>query len=297
MELPDFVEAKLKDAATKTPSTTIESLREEFEKIYEDDFIQSDPSFDTDESRQKYALQVFWTRFVGRPPIKPYTIIPVGVDSIRKNKSSGILTTSLFALDKTKKLRRISLKGEICSIVDDITFFSAYKDVQLGSFKDSQDLQADDRAEFNHPVEVDVTPEELIKMLNIPYVTIKDAKDNLSKVGSDGYVHQNDWRAVRGIINTSSQAKEDSESQWGVYHIRDETIPADAKSRVTKSGQVITPGMSLWVSPNIMLYDRDSDCIFLGPTVVAKDKKTKKPTGEINMNCYCIIPIHPRYST
>ena len=297
MELPDFVEAKLKDATTKTPSTTSEALREEFEKIYEDDFIQSDPSFTSDESRQKYALQVFWTRFVGRPPINPYTIIPVGVDSIRKDKSSGILKTSLYALDKTQKLRRISMKGEVCNLVNDLSYFNAYKDVQLGSFKDSQDLQADDRAEFDTPIEISLTPEELIKKLNIPFITIKEAKNDPSRVGSDGYVNSTDWRAIRGIINSSTKAKEDADYQWGIYHIRDGSIDADAKSRVTKSGNVITPGMSLWVSPRLMDYDRLSDCIFLGPTVKAKDRTTKKETGEVDMNCYCIIPIHPRYST
>ena len=179
MELPDYVEAKLKDAATKTPSATIEALREEFEKIYEDDFIQNDASFKTDESRLKYALQVFWTRFVGRPPIKPYTIIPVGVDTVRMN-DTGVLTTSLFALDKTWKLRRISMKGDICNVIEELSFFNAYKDIQLGTFRDSQDLQADDFAKW--------------VVENKPHLV--EIEDEIQKIGGFGELDVKMW--IRG---------------------------------------------------------------------------------------------------
>ena len=284
MEYPDFVMEKLKAISQRT-EIELEQLKKEYQTFFESDFIKDDKQFANDDERHRYAKGVFWTRYILRKPVKPFNLIPIGADSVRKNKA-GVNNTSVFALDSKGKLRRVSFKGDICKVAKNLTFFSMYKDVSLSEFKDSSDLLADNRAVFKDPVKVNMSAEQLLETLGYDRVTILDAKNNLSKMGSDGYLVRTDWKCIRGIVQRHNRSPEDAESEWGVYTISDETVDPDKmEPEVTPSGEILPPGFSVWVSPSLMNYGMESECLFYG-TLQADTK------GKVTMNCYCIVPLH-----
>ena len=285
MEYPDFVAKKLEEISKRT-DIPLEQVQKEYENFFNSDFIRDDSQFADDDERHRYAKGVFWTRYILRKPVKAFNFIPIGMDSVRKGKSTGLLNTAIFALDDKGKLSRISLKGDVCKSVKDITLFSMYKGVQLGEFKDSADLIADDRAEFKNPIQVNMDPKQLVDTLNIEYTTVIDANRHLSKIDSTGYVDKTDWKAVRGFIQRANKSGPDSDSEWGVYTIVDETVdPEKIEPEVTPSGEILPPGFSVWISPNLMNYGRESECVFLG--TITKDTK-----GKISMNCYSVVPLY-----
>ena len=285
MELPEFVTKKLEDISKRT-SIDIEQVKKDYEKFFNSDFIKEDTSFANDEDRHTYAKGVFWTRYILRKPTKPFDLIPIGVDSVRKSKATSLMNTSLFCLDTKGKIRRVSMKGDVCKEVKNIVFWSLYKGVMLGEFRDSPDLLADDRAEFEKPIKINASPMQLLEQLDIERTTIIDAKDHLSRVGSDGYVIKDDWKAIQGLVQRTNKNPEDSENEWGIVSLADETVdPEKMEPEVTASGEILPPGFTIFCSPSLLTFARDSEVLFLGPIV-------KNKNGQISMNGYCIVPIH-----
>ena len=284
MEYPSFVTKKLEQISNRT-GIQLEKIKDDYEKFFNSDFMKDDSQFENDEERHRYAKGVFWTRYILRKPVKEFNLIPIGMDSVRKNKS-GINYASIFALDDKGKIRRVSLKGEVCKVVKDLTLFSMYKEIKLGEFKDSSDLVADDRAVFEKPIQVNMDPKQLVETLGITETTIADAENNLSKKDSTGYVDKNDWKSINGFIQRANRNKEDAENEWGVYTIVDETVdPDEQEPEVTPSGEVLPPGFSIWISPNLMNYGIESECKFLG--TISKNTK-----GKVTMNCYAVVPLY-----
>ena len=288
MEYPDFVSKKLEEISKRT-ETDIEEVKKEYEKFFNSDFIQGDEQFTNDEDRHQYAKNVFWTRYILRKPVKSFNLIPIGMDSIRKSKKTGMENTSMFCLDDKGDIRRVTLKGDICKAVKNLSLWSMYKDIKLGEFKDSKDLIADDRADFNNPEKLSVSPEDLLSNQEFPEVKIIDAGKQLSKVGSDGYVVKTDWKCIRGIVLRYNKSGEDADSEWGVYTIVDESVDPDKmEPEVSPSGEILPPGFSVWTSPNLMNYGVESECRFIGTIQKSQD-------GKVSMNAYSVIPIHAHY--
>lgn len=285
MELPENVVQTLEKIAKKT-NTDIKTLEQDYEEIFNDDFVQKDEQFKDDEDRRTYVLGRLHTTYISRPKVEAYNVIPIGADSIRRYKSG--LNSSLFVLDKTGKIVRVALLGDITGITKEVAYFHMYKDVKLGSFRDSGDLIADDRAKFEEPIPIDMKPESLLETLKLKPVSIAEAGDHLSRLDEKGYPIKNDWKCIRGIIQYSREGTRDDGGEWGQYFISDMSVGLNA---VTEEGNIVR-GMTAWIAPNLMNYMRYSDCYFLGTLA---ETKRRDDTTEIQMNCYCIIPIHVQY--
>jgi hypothetical protein len=187
----------------------------------------------------------------------------------------------------------VSLQGDICFKIKTLSFFNLYEGVKLWEFKDSSDLGADDRAKFENPVAIEMNPMDLLDRLKIEKTTIADAYNHISKKDSAGYPNKNDWKCIQGFVGFTSQTDYENGDfgEWGKMIVSDETTDTE-KTSVSASGDVISPGFTLWTSPTLQNYPRESECYFLGPIVESKRKdKSGHESIQIVMNCYCIIPI------
>ena len=284
VEYPEDVLKKLEAIAEKS-SSDIEQVKAKYEEFFSDPFIQEDPQFVDDNDRHQYCIQVFWNKYILRPPVAPKTIIPIGITGANKTKK-GNLTADMFVIDAADgKLKRIVLKGDCANNVKKVLLFHKYENVELGSFRDSVDLIGDDRANFDNPIKVEATPEQIIAKLNFKRCKISEAPNNLSRVGSDGYVDKTDWRIIRGVIASERQCQPDADYQWGFYTITDNTVKDDEPT-ITPDGRVVPPGFTISTNPLVMQYSRDSQCDFLG--TIEKNQKD----GRISMRSNCIILIH-----
>ncbi len=287
MEIPDYV-IKMLEQIAKKQEVELDVVIKEYEKEFNDPFIQDDPQFSDDTSRHHYLSGSFWSTNVTRQKVIPTTIIPIGADAIRKGKTSGMPYTSLYVLDGTGKLRRIGFNGNSCFKLKEITFWNMYKDVKLKEYQDGNDLGADDRAIFENPIAMDdFDPKELIDKLNIPKVKLIDVKNNLSKVDSSGYAITTDWKCVHGYIQYEGM-KEYEEGKYGEYGKYTITEPGTMPT-ISSDGKVNQSGFTCWTGPTIMNYPKQSECYFLG--TITKYENKQKNTTEYSMNCYCIIPI------
>ena len=289
MEIPKEYVEKLNRIAEKSDGTiTYKELEEDYISRFNEDYVQNEPSLETDEEKHDFVYNCMTTSYVQRPPSSKQDIIPVGVSSIRKNKDSGLRTANLFILDKSLKLKRMSIVGNLCDALPTISYYNMYKDVNVTLF-DSGDLGTDERTTFGKPVNFGMKPKEVIAKLGIKSTTIEDAPENMSSTNAKGYAISTDWRAIKAQIRTQRHSLDDEESEWGSYNLRDSTVDPMERPYVNRKGRKIYPGISAWVSPSLMQYANESMCIFLGP--IGKNKKT----DEISMSCYSIIPLVVRY--
>jgi len=262
-------------------------------EFYQSDFVQNDKQFTTEEERHGYTAQVIYTRYVSRPPVKPHNIIPFGFDAVRKAKSSGNLQSALYIAELTKNgisKKRIVLRGHSATLYRGISLWSGYKDVKLGSFGNSQDLIADNRAIFQNPIPTKIKPHELIEKLGIKRVTISQAPDYPTIVDNKGYMDRLDLRIMRGIIvapPTIFERKDGSKIKGANYKISDLTVNPSA-TQLSDRGAIIRPSMTVWIAPELVMYEQDSECDFIGTI------GTNKKTGEATMNAISILPVHAR---
>jgi len=291
MEISKEIEKKLEEIATGS-SIDLDTLKAEYEEFLKQDWLQTEDFVD-DDDRHQYAMTFFHKEYVLRSPVEPRTIIPIGVDPV-KTSQKGNIYSSIYALDGKAQVRRISLRGkEGANLTGQVNFFSKYKDVKLGQFGEDGDWSADDRADFSDPIQIAMKPKELVsKMKPEPARTnIKEAINNLSKRGSDGYTVKTDWKVVRGLIKSEWRKPDGDEyNESGSYRLSDMSISSD-DNLVTDDGRVIPPGMTVWVSPKLMQFPVDSmvDCI---GTVEERRDKNGKPTGEVSMNAAVVVGIH-----
>jgi len=284
VEYPENVLKKLEQIANKG-STSLEDIKKKYEEFFNDDFIQQDEQFADDADRHQYCIQVFWNKYILRPPVSPKTIIPIGLTDANKSKK-GNLTADMYVIDGADgKLKRIVLRGDSANLVKKVVLFHKYENVELGSFRDSTDLIADDRANFDKPIKIEAKPEQIIEKLGFQKCTIAEAGNNLSKVGSDGYVDKTDWKIIRGVIASEKQCGPDADWKWGIYTVTDNTVKDD-EPEVTPDGRVIPPGFTIWSTPLMMTNPVDSQCDFIG--TITKDQKD----GRISMRAGCILLIH-----
>lgn len=291
-ELPKAVLEKITQIqqSTKIPR---EEITKDYLDIYRDPFIQEDKQFTSDEERHRYAMAVLHTRYVSRPPVQDYQVIPVGFSSIRTSKTSGQTSASIFAIvkkpDTDMVFKRIVVRGREIEKLSQITPFAMYA-TKLGEFRGTDaDLIADNRTKFDAPQQLKQTPEQVLGKINIKRLEIKECASFPSatrEVSGQSYVIETDWRVVRGIITHSRIGKLEGGGQWGNYRISDNSV--NDEPTVSPDGRVIPPGMAIWLNPLIMTYDVESECDFYGNIQLARK------TGEAQMNCYTILPIHAK---
>jgi hypothetical protein len=283
---PSHVRERISAIASRTGISESDLWRE-FEGILKDPYIQSD-SFPNDDDRYRYASLVLYGRHIGRRPVKPYDVIPVGFSPLRVTSTKRGMA-SVFALvmeGSHAKLKRIVLMDNAVEKRKDIMLFSLYR-VNLGEFSGG-DLLADERSMFESPKALPMKPEEVLERMGVKRCTIAEAKNNLSRIGKDGFVDQTDWRIIRGLVTRYYKKQREDGTELGVYTIIDETVEDETK--VTPGGVIQRPGLTIWVAPELMLYAEESECDFVGALRLSG-------SGEVVMNCYLIIPIHPRRVT
>jgi len=288
MEIPEYVMKKLEIIA-KRNDMELEDVKKAYEKKFEAPFIKDDPQFSDDEERHQYCSGAFWSSYITKPKVEPKTIMPIGVSPIGKSKSS-LPYCSVFALDTKEKLRRISFSGDPCFKTKNISYWNLYENVHLQPFKESNDLRADERAEFENPIQPGEVfdKKKIIDKLKIPLVSISEIHKHESRKDSTGYTDQTDWKAIKGFIKRESQTsyEEGDYGEWGRYTVAEGTFD---NSLVSPEGEINQRAFSVRISPTLMDYPEDSQCYFLGPVGSFVSKKTNEKV--YTMDCYCIIPI------
>jgi len=285
MEFPENVMKKITEISSRT-SIEQDEIKREYEELFNDPFLQEDPQFKTDEERHRYAIAVLWTRYISRPPAQLKEIIPIGYSGVRMTRS-GVPMSNLFVLVKQggeTKLRRVVLRGDLVDLRQQIALFAKYN-VRLGELS-SGDLIADSRSKFENPVALKIEPSKVLNHLGFQRVSIKDLDKYPSRVDSTGYVDTTDWRIVRGIIVNQKKGKRDDGTEYGVITLSDETV--DSEPRVTPDGRVLRPGLTVWVAPELMIYDVESEVDVAGTVQIGQK------TGEPFVNAYTILPVHAK---
>lgn len=293
IELPSHIEERIAAISART-GISEGDITKDYEELFSDPNIQSDEQFSSDEDRHSYAIGVLWTRYVLRPPVQEYEIIPIGYSSVGITQG-GAPQSTVYVLTKSG-LRRLVLRGEQADQYKNVTLLAQYKNINLGEFKGGDLIGADSRTKFENPIATGLTPNAIIERLKIKRVLVAEVSksQSLSKVDSTGYVDSTDWRVVRGILAKHFIGTRDDGTEYGVCTITDETI--DQEPTVTPDGRIIYPGLSAWIAPELLVYPDESMCDFIGTLQRGKKKgDTKgKKTGEVSMNCYMISPIYIR---
>lgn len=226
------------------------------------------------------------TRYLFRPPVREYDVIPIGMGGLRQTKIGEMST--LFALVRSgpgspTTLKRIVFLGDSARESRSITLFAKYR-VKLGTFS-SGDLRADSRSIFEDPTPINLDKRELLKYLSIKIIPISEAEKHLSRTDSSGYTDPLDWKAIKGIIIRVFKGNRPDGTPYGVYTVVDESVGTEPK--VSADGKVLTPGFTVWIAPELMEYDTESECIFVG---TIQKREGKEPF----MNCYMVIPLFVR---
>jgi len=271
MKIPEEITTNL-EKISSIGEIPLDDLKAEHEEIF-NSWIKESTEFGDDLERHKYVIRMLSGRYVSRPKVKPLDVIPIGGDLIRTSKK-GNLYTSVYVLHD-KKVKRISINGNNCKMIEDINLFNLYSGVKLGTLKDSNDLSADDRANFINPVQLDVSSDEIVKALGLPTVTIMEAPKKLSKKGADTYTVKTDWRIIRGFIRRAVQHidPELPEDSYGYYMITDDSIDLNQVSTDGKP-QV---GLRVNMNPYLMKFPEDATCDFL--CLIEQGKKGLWVTG------------------
>lgn len=264
-----------------------ETLLSDFEKTFKS---LPDDEFPTPEEKEDYALDITWNRWTRRLPTKEFTVYPVGLDSPRIT-SSGDPMCSVYVLTREGKkatLRRVVFKGDYAELVDEIQLFHKYT-TQFGQFSGG-DLIVDSRTSFEEPHPTKLTPENLLKLLKLKVIRVGEAPKNLSKVGSDGYVDTTDWKVVRSVIARRNKGKRPNGTKWYLFTLSDRT--AGTEPVVTPDGNVVNPGLTVWLNERFYGYVDESEVMVFGTIVKRQRTAEMKGLEAVQMNGYLITPVY-----
>jgi len=266
----------------------------EYMDLFNSPFVQQDQQFATLEEKHVYCMQVIHARYIARPKLKSYNLIPFGFESVRKTKSSGVLQSILYVAIPTKtgelEKRRVILRGSVALLYRKVSLWQGYRNVKLGSFANSNDLIADNRTRFENPVKPKLSIQQIIEKLNIKRIYLSQARDFPSTRGSDGYIDRLDLRIIRGIIVEPPRIfiRKSDGTQGANYRITDMSVNLDV--HLTDKGEVLNPIMTVWIPPEFAVYDVESECDFIGTVSI-------NPKGEPVMNAISVLPIHAKNLT
>jgi len=289
IQLPAEIEQKLREISSKT-GIDYDFIRQDYLRAFLDPFVQEDESFSSDEERHAFCIKIIMKNYLLRPPVKPETVIVVGLGSERIT-SGGMRQREIMVLwqqPNSKKwiLRRLVLQEPVVDEAKNLVLFAAYQNVMLGEFSPGGDFVADNRADFSKPIKTKLNYDTLLKVVGAQRVpSLKEAAKYASRKGADGYTDVTDWKIVRGIIDRYYVGQRKDGTPFAVMNIVDESIMN--KTYVTEDGKILRPGFTVWVAPEFVRYSRDSECDFVG--TIAVDEK-----GEASMNAYLVIPVHAK---
>jgi len=288
MEYPPEITKKLEEIVKKA-GMSLDQVTEKFEELLKEDWINSDPQFtENEKSKQDFCAIALWNQYANRPPVKEFDIIPIGCASVNKTKA-GKLRSEMYCVDNNFKLRKIVLMDEMTSLLEKVTYFSMYRGIELGTFKDSLDLVADDRARFENPEQIEATKEQILENLKFPKITIKSTAggNNVSKQDSTGYTISTDWKCIRGMVTAEyGNISEKTGLPWARYQIIDDSVIGEPDKVDPETGRPIPPGMSAWIPETLKGFPKNTVCDFYGIVGYNKEKK------EASMRVYSAIKIH-----
>jgi hypothetical protein len=123
---------------------------------------------------------------------------------------------------------------------------------------------------------------ELLKKIGVKKITIAEAKDNLSEQTKEGWTIHTDWLMIEAMVVRCSifNKKDDTNSKGGVYTISDISVRPD--TYVDDSGNIQTPGLTVWCTPELAIHETLDTCYFIGTISLGKN-------GFPMMNAFNII--------
>ena len=286
-ELPDFVKEKLQELSERK-NVPLEEILELYNELFFDNFVQLDPQFIDDNDRHIYTLRVIKARVLARRPLKKYILIPIGYSEPRKTRSGNIIgyIWVVSVEGGRPKIRRILARNELAGAVNEVQLFNKYE-VRLGEMNDGT-LVVDSRTRWENPEPIPIGPREFMEKIGIKPIPIAKVEENLSRVGSTGYVDDTDWKAIQGVILRKNIIQRKDGGEFAILQVVDESVPIEKK--VLPDGTVVSPGITVFAQASqVKDIMEDSDCIFYGTL-------EKREDGTYFMSCFLVIPVHVLYT-
>ena len=256
----------------------------------------------TEEEKHRYAIMILWKDYVARPPADFKQIIIAGIGGDRLTSSDKMQGEAMILIaDVNKKyiLRRLVMQESAIPARSQLVQYAGYK-VKLGEFAVGGDLVADDRADFSSPINTGLTFAKLMEIVGAKRVpTLLEAIKYGSKMKADGYPDTADWRIVRGVIASKPYIglRKDKKTKFAVINLIDTSL-GNQEPELTEDGQIVRPGFTAWIAPELAKYAQDSLIELAGPINVSKESKADKekrvaagkpaPKPTASMNAYVI---------
>lgn len=288
-QFPDYVYRKIEEMVQRIPTLSKDYLLEEFIRIFNDPFVQTDPQFKSDDERYQYSLEVLWVKVASQPPTQEYSVIPFGVTDVRMTSQGPV--SRVYALIRKKgegkeEMGVILFKGHLADMVKDVRCLSAYKSVRLAKLRTGNVYFATSMTKFEGPVTLPIDAYTFFKKhLGVPEIKIAETPYKQSKK-VDKYVDEFDLRIITGIVlryNFGKRAK--TFSDWAVYTISDDSV--GGSDVITNEGYIIPSQFTVWIPRQFLLYDVDSKLMFVGTVSITEDK-------EPFMNAIYVHPIYAK---
>ena len=309
---PQFVQEKIKTLSDRF-GFVVKDLTEEIDEIYmeSDPILVNFPGADTEEKKidikWRYAVNILWTRNAFRPPSKELEFIYLGTGGMRTKKGNPKAVYSyLYVMVRYSDgyaLGRIMMKGEQADIYRNMNLWSLYK-WKLGAFKpekgekESRNFIVDQSSKIDlenyKPLSFDW--KDFRSRLGIKMIRVTTALRNLSKKQpkpNDKYVDDLDWKCVRGVPQFEPSYFTRKDKTKGMV-IRINEDPLAGEIEVSKDGKMVDEkgnpieSMSIWLTPELWAYDKESICDFYGTVTSSEDRETG--TKQASMNCCMVVP-------
>lgn len=290
--LPSFVETKIGEVCQISGKPDPE-VRAIYHKILTE--TQNNPknanAFKTPEELHSYCGRILFVRTVMRTDDAEAEILPIGGGGARITKK-GEAQDKVYALIKEVEkpdapaVRVIMCMREYAILPSQVTYYAQYRDhIQPG--KDGM-YWASPNTKFGNPTMIALTPKDIWEKLGYPTITTEQAEKDeyLSKVRSDGYVDELDFKLIKATVARSNTGKRKDGTDFAVYTIIDDSTDMTRQQK-DPQGRTIGPGYSVWMPPYLPLYPAESECWFLGTT-----RKNAK-NGQFSMQG---VYVHSTYS-
>jgi hypothetical protein len=299
---PDFVEGPISQLVSRTGYSR-EAVLKEYHREFDATAPRSLTQFpnSTPEGilrlRQQSAIGKIYQEMLQRLPLAEYTIVYLGHGG--KKVAKGQKKPYINAYVAVKEggalvIKRMIGNGKYADLPLTLIPLNAYT-CGLGRYSGgSGDLVMDDRTTFR-PVQAtgwDVFT--LCANLNIPIITVAEAKQNPSRKTSDGYVVSTDWRCIIGNVSgppysaKSKNLPEGLDIMWGTLTITDPTVVE--QPFMDNQGRNVFPGLKGWCAGEFaMMVEENAYCAFFGTIDNKKDATTQIEKSEMQVNL--VIPI------
>lgn len=283
-KIPDFARESLQKLS-QYQGLGYDVIKKEALELFTSDLVAKDIQFPTDDAKWRYTLAVVHNRYARRLSVRQYMVCLVGFDGVRITQK-GKKMSSIFAITKRRpdekepKLRRIVCQDKFAELYKKITPYTTYNPVELTQFKGG-DLGIDDRAKFENPTGLFKAEDLLEKMEKLGWVkriTCAETLTNPSKKQPNSkYIDLLDWKVVRAVIQNKGTGKREDGTEYAYYHVGDFS---------TRENGAPFGLLTVWIPPELMVQDENSECDFVGTVTVDKEGLTT------SMNAYMIVPVH-----